>query len=51
MGNTDLAAEDIEMMTHLIEVNIETFVNENNVWRSRHLQAESMHADNLAMDR
>ena len=51
MGHTDLAAEDIEMMTHLTEVNIETFANENNIWRSRHLNLESIHNDDFAMER
>ena len=51
MGKTDQAAEDIEMVTHLSEVNIETFANENNVWRSRHLQLESISNDNFAMER
>ena len=51
MGNTDLATEDIEMMTNVTEVNIETFANGNNIWRSRHLHLESIHNDNLAMER
>ena len=42
MGNTDLATEDIEMATHLTEVNIETFANENNMWRSQHMKLEEM---------
>ena len=42
IGKEDLAAEDIEMLTRLTEVNIETFANENNVWRSRQLQLEAM---------
>ena len=40
MGNTDLATEDIQMATHLTEVNIETFANENNIWRSQHMKLE-----------
>jgi tetratricopeptide (TPR) repeat protein len=40
MGNPDLAAGDIEMATHLTEVNIETFANENNIWRSHHMKLE-----------
>ena len=50
MGHTDLATQDIEMVTHLTEVNIESFANDNNIWRSRHMQVESIHDDNLAMD-
>lgn len=41
-GHTDLAAEDIQMVTQLTQHAIETFANENNVWRSHHLQAEAM---------
>ena len=42
MGKEDLAVEDIEMVTHLSEVNIETFANQNNIWRSKQLQIEAM---------
>jgi len=42
MGAADLATEDIQMATHLTEVNIETFANENNVWRSQQLRVEEM---------
>jgi tetratricopeptide (TPR) repeat protein len=42
MGHTDLASEDIEMVTHLTNKEIETFANENNVWRSQHLRLEEM---------
>jgi Tfp pilus assembly protein PilF len=51
MGNMDMATEDIQMVTHLSEVNIETFANENNVWRSQHLRLETMLYDDPAMDR
>ena len=51
MGHSDLAGEDIQMVTRLSEVNIESFANENNVWRSRHLRLESMYDDDIAMDR
>ena len=51
MGQTDLATEDIEMVTHLSEVNIESFANDNNVWRSQQLRLESMYGDDLAMER
>jgi hypothetical protein len=30
---------------------IETFANENNLWRSQHLRLESMDDDDLAMER
>jgi len=42
MGHTEQAMEDIRMVTHLTEVNIETFSNANNVWRSQQLQLESI---------
>ncbi|MBT8370841.1 MAG: tetratricopeptide repeat protein [Desulfobacterales bacterium] len=51
MGQTELATEDIKMVTHLSEVNIESFANDNNVWRSQHLRLESMYGDDLAMER
>lgn len=50
-GNTAQAAEDIEMVTHLTEVNIETFGDENNVWRSRQLNLESISNDDFTMER
>ncbi len=42
LGQTDDAAEDIRMVTHLTQQNIETFANENNVWRSQHMNLESI---------
>jgi hypothetical protein len=51
MGHPDLASEDIQMVTHLTEVNIESFANENNVWRTQHLRLESMYDDDLTMER
>lgn len=42
LGKTDEAAEDIQMVTHLTQQNIESFANENNVWRSHHMQVEAM---------
>ncbi len=44
MGDQDLAADDIEMAIYLTEVNIETFANQNNIWRSHHLKVEDMGA-------
>ena len=41
MGHEDLAAEDIAMVQHLTNKNIENFANENNIWRSQHLRLES----------
>jgi tetratricopeptide (TPR) repeat protein len=51
LGNSKLATEDIRMVTHLTEVNIETFANDNNVWRSQQLRLESLYEDSLAMER
>jgi tetratricopeptide (TPR) repeat protein len=51
LGNSDRATEDIRMVTHLTEVNIETFANDNNVWRSQQLRLESLYNDDLAMER
>jgi tetratricopeptide (TPR) repeat protein len=51
IGKTDQATEDIEMVTHLTEVNIETFADENNLWRSRHLQLESISNDDFTVER
>ena len=42
MGQTDQATEDIQMVTQLTQQNIESFANENNVWRSNHMQVESI---------
>ncbi len=47
MGQTDQAAEDIRMVTHLTQQNIESFANENNVWRSQHLHLESIMESDL----
>ena len=51
LGHTEQATEDIRMATALTEVNIETFSNANNVWRSQQLQLESIYNDGLAMER
>jgi len=40
MGREDPSAEDMKMVTQLSNANIESFANENNVWRSRQLQVE-----------
>jgi hypothetical protein len=51
LGDADRAAADMKMVTHLTEVNIEIFANENNIWRSQQLRIECMHDDDLAMER
>ena len=42
MGQEETALEDMKMVNHLSNLNIENFANENNVWRSRQLQMESI---------
>jgi Tfp pilus assembly protein PilF len=42
LGKEDFAAEDIEAVTHLTNTHIESFANENNVWRSNQLRVEDM---------
>jgi Tfp pilus assembly protein PilF len=42
MGQEDAASEDMKMVTHLTNLNLETFSNENNLWRSRHMQLEGI---------
>ena len=39
-GRDENARDDIEMVAMLTQKNINSFANENNVWRSRHLQLE-----------
>ena len=41
MGREDSAVEDMQMVAHLTNLNIESFANENNLWRSRQMQVES----------
>lgn len=42
MGSEDRAVEDIKMVEFLTSKKIETFANENNVWRSQHMRLESL---------
>ena len=42
MGQEDAATEDIEMVTHLTNLNLENFANDNNIWRSRQMQLEGI---------
>ncbi len=42
MGRTDDAEADIRMVTHLTNQNIESFANENNLWRSQQMRVESI---------
>ena len=42
MGREDSALEDMKMVSQISNHNIESFANENNLWRSRHLQMENM---------
>ena len=41
MGQEDLASEDIQMVTHLSNKNIETFANQTSGLRSQHMQIEA----------
>ena len=47
MKKEDLAVKDIEMVQHLTNKNIETFANDNNVWRSQQLRVEAMFENEL----
>lgn len=47
LGQTERATADIQMLTHLTQRNIETFANENNVWRSQHMHLESIMENEL----
>lgn len=38
----DLATSDIQTVAHLTNVNIETFANKNNLWRSNQLRVGEM---------
>ena len=40
MANTDKAQGDIEMVAHLSGRNVESFMNENNVWQTQHMRVE-----------
>ena len=40
MANTEKAQGDIEMIAHLGCRNMETFMNENNVWQTQHMRVE-----------
>lgn len=42
LGQEDYSTQDIEKVTCLTNQNLESFANENNVWRSQHLRLESM---------
>jgi tetratricopeptide (TPR) repeat protein len=41
MGHEDQAMEDIAMVQHLTNRNLETFANESNVWRSQQMRVEA----------
>jgi len=47
IGEDELATDDIRTVAHLTNVNIETFANENNVWRSNQLRVEDMFESEL----
>ncbi len=41
MGEADLAMEDIEVLTALTQINVESYANDNNIWRSNQLRVEA----------
>lgn len=52
MSDNNIAKEQFEDgMSEFLNGNIETFANENNVWRSQQLRLETMSEDDLAMER
>ena len=40
MANTEKAQADIEMVAHLGNRNMESFMNENNVWHTQQMRVE-----------
>lgn len=48
MGNEDLATEDIMVIQSLTNISLESFANENNVWRSQQMRVEQMMETELA---
>ena len=42
LGREDLATEDLQMINVFIEMNTQSFANENNIWRSQHMRLEEM---------
>lgn len=42
MGREDLASQDFETIAHLTNRNIESFANQNNVWRSQQMHIEQV---------
>ena len=42
LGREDLATEDLQMINVFIEMNAQSFKNENNIWRSQHMRLEEM---------
>ena len=49
LDDTDKAQADIEMVAHLGNQNMETYMNENNVWHTQHMRVEE--AMETEMDR
>jgi len=42
MGMEGMAANDIQMVTHLTSRNVESYAGENNVWHTQHFRVEEM---------
>ena len=47
MGQAESAVEDMKMVNQLTNLNLEIYANENNVWRSRQLQLESIFENDM----
>ena len=47
MGQAESAVEDMKMVNQLTNLNLEIVANENNVWRSRQLQLESIFENDM----
>jgi tetratricopeptide (TPR) repeat protein len=42
LGREDAAVQDMAAVSHLTNFNIESYANENNVWRSQQMRVESL---------
>ena len=40
LSNADAALEDMQMVTHLGNRNLESYMNDNNVWHTQHMRVE-----------
>ncbi|NNK85136.1 MAG: tetratricopeptide repeat protein [Desulfobacterales bacterium] len=42
LSNANAAQEDMQMITHLGNRNLETYMNDNNVWHTQHMRVEDV---------